>query len=84
VRDDRVAGAAATALLGVTLFAGTVEGGTWWLLPPAAAAFGAWALARPRPLLRACAAALVLAALLLAVWAAWHGGVPEPSELGWI
>jgi hypothetical protein len=76
--------AAAAAVLGGTLFAGTVEGGTWWLLPPAAVLLGAWALASRRPLLRACAAAFGLALVLLVVWVAWHGGVPEFSELGWI
>jgi hypothetical protein len=71
-------------LLGVTLFASVVEGGTWWLLPPAAVGLGIWALLRARPLLRTCAAAFGLALLLLAVWVAWHGGVPEFSDLGWI
>lgn len=75
---------AAAAVLGATLFASTVEGGTWWLLPPVAVLLGIWALARPRPLLRACAAAFALAAVVLAGWVAWHGGVPEFSELGWI
>lgn len=75
---------AVVLLLGVTLFTSTVEGQTWWLLPPATAVLGVWALARPRPLLRACAGAFALATLLLAVWAAWHQGVPEFSDLGWI
>jgi hypothetical protein len=72
------------ALLGLTLFTSTVEGQTWWLLPPAALVLAVWALARPRPVLRACAGALVLACILLAGWAAWHRGVPEFSDLGWI
>jgi hypothetical protein len=72
------------ALLGFTLFTSTVEGQTWWLLPPAALVLALWALARPRPVLRACAGALVLACILLAGWAAWHRGVPEFSDLGWI
>jgi hypothetical protein len=72
------------ALLGLTLFAGVVEGGTWWLLPPAAVALGVWALRRPRPVLRTCAAAFGLGLVLLVVWVAWHGGVPQFSDLGWI
>jgi hypothetical protein len=72
------------ALLGFTLFTSTVEGQTWWLLPPAAAVLVVWALARVRPVLRALAGALVLACILLAGWAAWHRGVPEFSDLGWI
>jgi hypothetical protein len=72
------------ALLGLTLFAGVVEGGTWWLLPPAAIGLGIWAVLRPRPLLRTCAAAFGLALVLLVVWVVWHGGVPEFSDLGWI
>jgi hypothetical protein len=43
-----------------------------------------WALARPRPVIGACAGALALAAILLAGWAAWHHGVPEFSDVGWI
>jgi hypothetical protein len=78
------AAAGTILLLGTTLFAGVVEGGTWWLLPPAAVGLGAWALVRPRPVLRTCAAAFGLALLLLVVWVAWHGGVPEFSDLGWI
>jgi hypothetical protein len=84
VRAAPVAGALVTFLLGSTLFTSTVEGQTWWLLPPAAALFGVWAFASPRPVLRACAGGVVVAALLLAGWAAWHGGVPEFSDLGWI
>lgn len=90
VRTDapRAAGAATAAtaalLLGLTLFTSTVEGGDWWLVPPAAALLATWALARPRPLLRASALAFVLAAVLMGVWALWHGGMPEFSELGWI
>ena len=72
------------ALLGFTLFTSTVEGQTWWLLPPAASVLALWALWRPRPVLDACAGALVLACILLAGWAAWHRGVPEFSDLGWI
>jgi hypothetical protein len=71
-------------MLGFTLFVNTVEGQDWWLLPPVALALAAWAFLRPRPVLRACAGAFVLAGILLAVWAAWQGGMPEFSDLGWI
>lgn len=84
VRSTALQEALVTVLLGVTLFTSTVEGQTWWLLPPAAAFLGVWAFVTPRPALRACAGAVVLAALLLAGWAAWHRGVPEFSDLGWI
>lgn len=83
-RSTALQEALVTVLLGVTLFTSTVEGQTWWLLPPAAAFLGVWAFVTPRPPLRACAGAVVLAALLLAGWAAWHRGVPEFSDLGWI
>lgn len=73
--------AIAAVLLGITFFTGTVEGQTWWLELPAAAAFGVWLQRDPRPLLRAGAGALLLAALMIGVWAAIHGGVPEFSDL---
>ena len=73
---------AAALLLGWTLFTAPVEGQTWWLELPAATAFAVWALrSPPRPLLRASAAAFALGALLIGIWAAWHGGVPEFSAL---
>jgi hypothetical protein len=84
VRGSGLQASLVVVLLGFTLFTSTVEGQTWWLLPPAAAVLAVWALARPRPVLGACAGALSLAALLLAGWAAWHHGVPEFSDLGWI
>jgi hypothetical protein len=68
-------------LLGWTFFTSTVEGQTWWLVLPAAALFAAWAVRTPRPLVRASAAALLIGAALIGVWAAWHGGVPEFSDL---
>jgi hypothetical protein len=71
-------------LVGFTLFTSTVEGQDWWLVPPFALGLAAWALVRRAPVLRACAGALALAGLLLAVWAVWHGGMPEFSDLGWI
>ena len=74
--------APAAVLLGWTFFTSTVEGQTWWLQLPAAALFAAWAWrSEPRPLLRASAAAFLLGAALIGIWAAWHGGVPEFSDL---
>jgi hypothetical protein len=71
-------------LLGFTLFTSGVEGHTWWLMPPALLVFGWLALTRPGPVVRACAGALALMSVLLAIWAVWHRGVPEFSDLGWI
>jgi len=76
--------AAVVVLLGATLFTNTVEGGDWWLELAAAAVFCAWALAGRRPLLTAFAGAFAFGAALIGVWAIWHGGVPQFSELGWI
>lgn len=84
VRGSSVQALTVAVLLGFTLFTSTVEGQTWWLLPPTTAILCLWALGRPGPLLRACAGAFALASLLLAGWAAWHRGVPEFSDLGWI
>ena len=82
-RPDRVELAAA-ALLGWTLFANTVEGQDWFLTLAAAVVFAAWAAARRSRTLVACASATLLAAALIGIWAAWHGGVPQFSELGWL
>ena len=71
----------AALLLGWTFFTSTVEGQTWWLELPAAALFGVWALRAPRPVLQAAAGAFAFGATLIAVWAIWHGGVPEFSDL---
>ena len=73
--------ALAAVLLGWTFFTSTVEGQTWWLELPVAALFGVWALREPRPLLRAAAGAFAVGAILIAVWAVRHGGVPEFSDL---
>jgi hypothetical protein len=78
------AAAATVVLLGFTLFSSTVEGGTWWLELGAAAVFAVWAIRAPRPLLATCAGAFVFAAVLIGVWAIWHGGVPQFSEVGWL
>jgi hypothetical protein len=71
----------AALLLGWTFFTSTVEGQTWWLEMPAAALFAIWAWRSPSPLRRASAAALLIGAALIGAWAAWHGGVPEFSDL---
>ncbi len=82
--------AGASVLLGWTFFTSTVEGQTWPLALLAAAVFAGLAIrARRRapggrPLLDAAAAGLVIAALLIGVWAIWHGGVPEFSDAGFI
>ncbi len=73
--------ALAALLLGWTFFTSTVEGQTWWLELPAAALFGLTALRSRRPLLSAAAGAFAIGAALIAVWAVWHGGVPEFSAL---
>ena len=80
-RDSPALLAAAALLLGWAFFTSTVEGQTWWLELPAAALFGVWALREPRPLLRAAAGAFTVAAALIAIWAIWHGGVPEFTDL---
>jgi len=79
---------AAAVLLGWAFFVSTVEGQTWPLQLLAAAFFVGWELrarnagGEPRPLLRACAAAFAIGALLIVVWAKWQGGVPEFSDTG--
>ena len=72
------------ALLGFTLFTSGVEGGTWWLMLAAAAVFVPWAVRRRRALLVVCASSLALAAALIGVWAVWHSGLPQFSEVGFI
>jgi hypothetical protein len=76
--------AAVVLLLGATLFTNTVEGGDWWLELAATAAFCTWAFAARRPLLTAFAGAFAFAAALIAIWAIWHAGMPQFSDLGWI
>ena len=71
----------AAVVLGWSFFTSTVEGQTWWLELPAAVLFIVWALRAPRPILRASAGAFALGAALIVVWAIWHGGVPEFSDL---
>ena len=43
--------------------------------------FAVWAVRAPRPLLRAAAAAFLIGAALIGVWAVMQGGVPEFSEV---
>jgi hypothetical protein len=74
----------AVALLGWSLFVNTVEGGDWFLTVAAAPVFALWAVRRRGPTLIAIAAAAAIGASLIGVWALWHGGVPQFSDLGWI
>jgi hypothetical protein len=80
-RPDR-AGVVAALLLGWTLFTNTVEGQDWWLTLGAAALFSTWWLARPSATRAAAALGTLTGAALIAVWAVWHGGVPQFSEVG--
>jgi hypothetical protein len=74
----------AAVLLGLTLFTSSVEGGTWWLVLTTTAVFVIWAVRRPRPIVVTCAAAFSIASTLIAVWAIWHRGMPQFSEVGWL
>jgi hypothetical protein len=71
----------AGGLLGWTTFTASVEGQTWWLQLAGAVLFAGWAVRARRPLLVTVAAAFAFGALLIGVWAAWHGGVPELSAI---
>jgi hypothetical protein len=82
-RPDR-AELVAALLLGWTLFTNTVEGQDWFLTLGAAGVFAVWAFVRRTRTLLACASATLLAAALIGIWAAWHGGVPQFSEVGWL
>jgi hypothetical protein len=82
-RPPSLAAMAATAvLLGFTLFTSTVEGGTWWLALAGAALFGIWAWRDERPLVLTCATGFTLAAVLIAAYAIWQGGVPQFTDAG--
>ena len=74
----------AALLIGWTLFTTTVEGEDWWLTLAAAAVFAGWAFARRRATLVVSAAATLVGAFLIGVWAVWQGGVPQFSQLGWL
>ncbi len=69
-------------LLGWTLFTNTVEGGTWWLELAGTAVFVPWAILRRRPMVVTIAAAFALAALMIGVWAIWHSGMPQLTDVG--
>jgi hypothetical protein len=76
-----------TALvLGWTFFTNTVEGQTWWLELGATGVFVPWAFAarRSRPVLVTAAAAFALCAVLIGIWALWHGGVPQFTDVGYL
>jgi hypothetical protein len=70
-------------LIGFTWFTNSVEGQDWQLALASAVFFAAFAVARPTPARRTFAYATLLTAALIGGWAAWHGGVPQFSELGW-
>jgi len=72
------------ALLGFTFFTSTVEGGTWFVFLPASVPFLVWAARTRRPLIVCTAASMVAAALLIAIWAIWQGGVPQFSQVGYL
>jgi hypothetical protein len=78
---DRRLAVLSALLLGWTFFTSTVEGGTWWLELAATAVFVPWAVSARTPLLSACSGAFALCALLIGIWAVWHGGVPQFSEV---
>jgi hypothetical protein len=69
-------------LLGWTFFTSTVEGGTWWLVLVATAVFVPWAIVARRPILVTAAAAFGLTALMIGIWALWHQGMPQFSDVG--
>jgi hypothetical protein len=69
-------------LLGWTFFTSTVEGGSWWLELIAAAVFVPWALKVRSPILVTAAAGFALAALMIGIWAIWHAGMPQFSDVG--
>ncbi len=80
-RVGRTVSAATVVLLAFSLFASTVEGGTWSLALAAAVPMTAWALLRPRPVVTICASSFALAALLMATWALWQRGMPPFTEV---
>lgn len=78
------AAVAAAVLLGWTFFTSTVEGGTWWLVLIATAVFVPWAIVARRPILVTAAAAFGLTALMIGIWALWHQGMPQFSDVGFL
>jgi len=81
---SRRVGFAVAVLLGFTFFTSTVEGGTWWLELIATAVLVPWALRARGAVLVSCASAFALAAVMIGIWAAWHGGMPQFSDVGWL
>lgn len=69
-------------LLGWAIFTSTVEGGTWWLALGATAVFVAWAFRARSAMVVTIASAFGLAAVLMVIWAIWHQGMPQFSEVG--
>jgi hypothetical protein len=78
-----VIGVALAAGVGITWATNALEGGTAWGSLPAALAFSVWGWRlRSTGSGRLLLAAFPLAALVLAGWGLWHGGFPQPTELG--
>ncbi len=84
VRRPRLLVATSAVLLGFTLFTGGVEGGTWPLFLAAGVVLVAYAVRTRTVPAVAVGCALATAALLMAVWAIWQGGMPQFSEVGFI
>lgn len=71
-------------LVGVTTTTNALEGNTALLDLAYAAGFLAWGWRTRHGLGRLLIAAFAPAAVLLIGYGVWHGGFPQPSELGWI
>jgi hypothetical protein len=82
IRIRRWQAVVSAVLLGWTFFVSTVEGGTWWLTLIAAVAFIPWAFKARSAILVTAAAGFALAALLIGIWAIWHAGMPQFSDVG--
>lgn len=74
----------ASLVMAFTLFTSSVEGQDWWLVLGAAPVFAVWAALGRGTVLTASAVATLVTAGLIGIWAAWHGGVPQFSDLGWL
>ena len=81
----RPAAVALSAVLGLTWAANVVEAGMVPLGALLALTLGAlgWRL-RAGATGRLLALAFGLSLLLMVAWGIWHGGFPQPSELGWL
>ena len=71
-------------LIGFTWFTNSVEGQDWFLALASAVVFTTWAIARPSAGTKTAACATLITTAMIGVWAAWQGGVPQFSELGWL